>query len=212
MKWDQAGRMVIVYGNAEGPNGVSDGAVWTYTPIGDAWHDIPPERPGAGNAFGYGGVALDPLRPGVIMVSTLCRWSRGDTVFRTVDGGNTWRSLREQSVMDSASVPFLQHGKSETDFGHWIGDVEIDPHERNRAWFVTGATIYTTNELDRADRGAKIRWNPEVAGLEETAVLDLESPPTGPALLSALGDIGGFRHDDLTREGHLDEPHPELRL
>ncbi len=34
-------------------------------------------------------------------------------------------------------------------------------------------------------------------GLEETAVLDLVSPPSGAPLVSALGDIGGFRHDNL---------------
>src|ERR1700754_620826 len=35
------------------------------------------------------------------------------------------------------------------------------------------------------------------AGLEETAVLDLMSPPTGAPLISALGDVGGFRHTSL---------------
>ena len=34
-------------------------------------------------------------------------------------------------------------------------------------------------------------------GLEETAVLDLASPPSGAPLVSALGDIGGFQHADL---------------
>jgi hypothetical protein len=38
-----------------------------------------------------------------------------------------------------------------------------------------------------------------VQGLEETAVNDLASPPSGAPLLSALGDIGGFRHTDLTK-------------
>jgi xyloglucan-specific exo-beta-1,4-glucanase len=34
-------------------------------------------------------------------------------------------------------------------------------------------------------------------GLEETAVLALISPPSGPNLLSAVGDIGGFVHSDF---------------
>jgi hypothetical protein len=34
-------------------------------------------------------------------------------------------------------------------------------------------------------------------GLEETAVLDLISPPSGASLVSGLGDIGGFRHTNL---------------
>jgi hypothetical protein len=36
-------------------------------------------------------------------------------------------------------------------------------------------------------------------GLEETAVLDLISPPTGAHLLSAVADIGGFVHNDFSR-------------
>jgi hypothetical protein len=36
------------------------------------------------------------------------------------------------------------------------------------------------------------------AGLEETAVLDLISPPSGAPLISGLGDVAGFRHTNLT--------------
>lgn len=34
-------------------------------------------------------------------------------------------------------------------------------------------------------------------GIEETAVLDLTSPPVGPPLVSAVGDIGGWVHEDV---------------
>jgi hypothetical protein len=36
-----------------------------------------------------------------------------------------------------------------------------------------------------------------VKGLEETAIGGLISPPTGAPLFSVVGDIGGFRHDNL---------------
>lgn len=197
-KWDHRGRMVVVYGDHEGPNNVSNGAVWRYTPRTRQWVDLTPERPGPGNTFGYGGVALDPRQPGVILVSTLCRWSRGDTVFQSVNDGRTWRSLKETARMVVDDVPFLRHGEPEANFGHWIGDVEIDPNDPTRAWYVTGATIYSTRQLTRAP-GERMDWFPDVKGLEETAVLDLESPTEGAPLLSALGDIGGFVHHDLTR-------------
>ena len=62
----------------------------------------------------------------------------------------------------------------------------------------TGATIYGTNNLTNWDSGQPINISVMVQGLEETAVLDIISLPTGAHLLSALGDITGFRHDDLS--------------
>jgi hypothetical protein len=63
----------------------------------------------------------------------------------------------------------------------------------------TGATVYGTENLTNWDRGSQFTIKPMVRGLEETAVLDLVSPPSGAPLISALGDIGGFRHTDLTK-------------
>ena len=41
------------------------------------------------------------------------------------------------------------------------------------------------------------RWTFLDQGLEETVPLALISPPEGAHLLSGVGDIDGFRHDDL---------------
>lgn len=193
------GVLTIVYGDAVGPNGVTDGAVWRYRPTDGAWTEVTPEQPGEGNGFGYGGVAVDAQNPQVLMVSTLCRWAKGDTLFRTTDGGKTWVSIKETAKIDGSVSPYLYWGRDHVEFGHWIGDVEIDPHNPDRAWYVTGATIFSTTGLTAADRSEPSHWVPVAEGLEETAVLDLVSPPVGAHVVSALGDIGGFRHDELTR-------------
>ena len=59
--------------------------------------------------------------------------------------------------------------------------VEIDPFNSNRLMYGTGATIYGTTNLTAWDAGQQITIKPMVAGLEETAVLDLVSPPSGAA-------------------------------
>jgi hypothetical protein len=75
--------------------------------------------------------------------------------------------------------------------------VEIDPFNSNHLMYGTGATIYGTNNLTNWDAGSTITLTPVVKGLEETAALALISPPAGAPLISGLGDIGGFRHDNL---------------
>jgi photosystem II stability/assembly factor-like uncharacterized protein len=51
--------------------------------------------------------------------------------------------------------------------------------------------------LTDADSGKSVQWNFSDNGLEETVPLALISPPEGAHLLSGLGDIDAFRHDDL---------------
>jgi hypothetical protein len=79
----------------------------------------------------------------------------------------------------------------------WMGDVEIDPFDSNRALFITGQGLWSTSDLTSADSGSATHWKFDDDGLEETVALDLASPPAGASLLTAVGDIAGFRHDDL---------------
>lgn len=204
---DANGTLVLTYGNAPGPNNMTDGAVWKLDTRTGAWTEITPLKPGSPGAgsFGYAGLALDAARPGVLMVSTMDKWSTSDDIFRSTDGGAHWKPLRARSVRDSSISPFLNWGRENAEFGHWIGDVEIDPFDPDHVLYVTGATIWGTNDARAADKDqptqgaqAPLHWTVRARGLEETAVLDLVSPPAGAHLLSALGDIGGFRHDDLT--------------
>ena len=197
---DVAGTLYITYSNAPGPNGASNGAVWKFNSRNDVWTEITPVKPGSGSAgtFGYAGLALDEKHPGTLMVSSLDKWSSGDDIYRSKDGGAHWISLKQNALRDSSAAPFLNWNRPVPEFGHWIGDVEIDPFHSNRAQYVTGATIWSSDDIENADRGLPTHWKVMAQGLEETAVLELISPPKGAHLISAMGDIGGFRHDDLT--------------
>jgi hypothetical protein len=62
----------------------------------------------------------------------------------------------------------------------------------------TGGTIWTTYDLTDADAGKPTYWSVGASGLEETAVVTLLSPTSGPHLLSGLGDVCGFVHNSLT--------------
>lgn len=193
------GGVMITYSNNIGPNDVTDGAVWKLDPKTGAWTDITPVKPGGQDRFGYAGLGVDGRNPRVAVVSTLDRWSKGDGAFRTVDGGAHWRSLKENSIRDSSKAAFLRWDRMSADFGHWIAEIKIDPFNPDRAMYVTGATIWKTDDLTASDRGAATHWTVGAEGLEETAVDRLVSPPVGAQVISALGDIGGFEHFDITK-------------
>ena len=188
------GTLYLTYSNGPGPNGVSDGAVWKRSNAG-VWTKI---TPGAGVGFGYAGLGVDARNPQVLMVSSLDRWALGDDVFRSVDGGQNWKSIKAKSTRDSAAAPYLNWGRDQAELGHWIGDVEIDPFDSGHALYTTGATIWGSDNAGALDRGQMTNWSVRAAGIEEVSVSKVISPPVGPHLISGMRDIGGFVHDDLT--------------
>jgi photosystem II stability/assembly factor-like uncharacterized protein len=200
---DPRGVLYIAYSNGVGPNGVTDGALYRYDLHSGAWTDISPERGADRAAGGYMGLSLDRSTPGVVMVATLNRWQPHDTIWRSTDGGATWRDLHPSSRRDVAATPYLLWGQPEADFGWWMAGLAIDPFDSRRVAYTTGATVYLTEELAQADEGRPLTWRPWVAGVEETAVITLASLPDGPPLLSGFGDISGFVHEDLARSPQL---------
>jgi xyloglucan-specific exo-beta-1,4-glucanase len=192
---DDRGILYVTCTLGIGPNGVTDGAVWRLDTNTGAWTDITPPRP----LGGFMGMALDRKRPGVIMVSTLNRWRPGDTLWRSIDDGRSWTSLREAARHDVSATPYLNWGNDKPDFGWWIAALALDPFDSDRLVYATGATVYETRNLSAADHGRPTDWAPWVEGIEQTAVITLVSPPKGPHLLTGFGDISGFAHEDLDR-------------
>ncbi|MER5555831.1 1,4-beta-glucanase [Streptomyces sp. NPDC002793] len=188
--YDAGSRALYVsYADGPGPNNQTDGSVHRLDTVTGAWTDVTPVAPGAGDAFGYGGVAVDASRTGTVVVSTNNRWGPVDTLFRSTDGGASWTSLKDTAVLDVSETPYLKWG-GEPKFGWWIQAVAVDPYDSRHIVYGTGATVYGTRDL--------VHWAPEIRGLEETSVRQLIAPPSGARLLSGLGDIGVMRHDSLT--------------
>jgi photosystem II stability/assembly factor-like uncharacterized protein len=191
--------LYLSYGNSAGPNGVTDGAVWKFDLKSGGWTNISPATPHANGEgpFGYGGLSLDQQHPGTLMVASLDRWGKDD-VFRTTDGGRSWQSILGKSQRDPDPSPYLMWGRSSPSLGWWIDALAIDPFDSNHVIYATGATVWGSHDISALDAGQATHWQPQVDGIEQTAVLDLISPPDGVHLISGLGDIGGFVHDDLT--------------
>ncbi|HWU09223.1 MAG TPA: 1,4-beta-glucanase [Streptomyces sp.] len=181
--------LYVSYADRPGPNNQADGSVHRLDTVTGTWTEVTPVAPGGGDAFGYGGVAVDARRPGTVVVSTNNRWGPVDTLFRSTDGGASWTSLKDTAVLDVSETPFLKWG-GEPKFGWWIQAVALDPYDSQHLVYGTGATIYGTRDL--------VHWAPEIRGLEESSVRQLLAPPSGARLLSGLGDIGVMRHDSLT--------------
>ncbi|OSP40223.1 1,4-beta-glucanase [Streptomyces sp. 13-12-16] len=190
--------LYVTYADAPGPNGQSDGSVHKLRTTGGEWTEVTPVKPGgttsgggSADTFGYGGVAVDARRPGTVVVSTNNRWAAVDTLYRSTDGGRSWRSLKDTAVLDVSETPYLKWGEDEPKFGWWIQALALDPYDARHVVYGTGATLYATRDLKH--------WAPQIRGLEETSVRQLISPPAGKAhLISGLGDIGVMYHERLT--------------
>jgi xyloglucan-specific exo-beta-1,4-glucanase len=205
--------LYIATSDTGGPYDGGKGDVWKYSTTSGTWTQISPiPSSSSDDYFGYGGLTIDRQHPNTIMVASQISWWPDAIFFRSTDGGATWTRIWDftsypnrsfRYTQDISSAPWLTFGTNPqlpevTPKLGWMNDgVEIDPLNSDRLMYGTGATIYGTTNLSNWDKGTQISIKPMVAGLEETAVLDLISPPTGAPLVSGLGDIGGFRHTNL---------------
>jgi len=191
------GAFYLSYGDEPGPNTMNNGALWKYAPASGKWENITPapqstdtERDG----FGWGAVTADPRNPQVLLATTFCRYGPHDEIFRSTDGGKHWTPVLERSVFEHDNATWTRQHTP-----HWMADIEIDPFDADQAIFVTGYGLWASRNLSASDRGQKVEWWFKNTGLEETVPLALVSPPQGAHLLSGVGDIDGFRHDDLDK-------------
>jgi photosystem II stability/assembly factor-like uncharacterized protein len=209
------GNLYISYSNNPGPNLVTNGAVYKLNTKTDEWTNITPERPDTGkyDQFGYAGISVDAHHPQTLIVASFNRISKtgrasADDIYRSTDGGKHWITIFNgtgKGYYDYSLAPYTERTGI-----HWLFDVEIDPLNSNHAMFSTGYGGHETFNLTDADKGKPTKWTNFSTGIEETVGLSLLSPPKGVPLVSAIGDYGGFVHDDLDKpspEGNFINPH-----
>lgn len=188
------GSWYLTYADQPGPDAMHDGAVWKYQPARQRWTDITPLHDGHPSGYGWGDVAVDPTHPRHLLVSTFAHYAPHDELFRSVDGGAHWQTVFPRSHFDRTDAAWTREHTP-----HWMSTVAIDPSDPDHAIFVTGYGIWASRDLRQFDRGGDVHWWFQDRGLEETVPLALASPAVGAPLLSAVGDLDGFRHDALDR-------------
>jgi len=142
-------------------------------------------------AFGYAAVSVDASHPSTVVVTT---WNRGipfDEIYRSTDGGRTWSRMLETAEWDHSAAPYTA-----TMHHHWMSDVEIDPFDSDRLLFTTGYGIWPPTKPATPTSSSPCAFISTTAASKRRC----RSPSSalrGPHLVSGLGDIDGFRHDDL---------------
>ena len=208
------GILYVAYSNNQSHNG-NKGDVWKFDTATSTWTMISPiPSSSSDDYFGYGGVGVDKLNPNTIMVSTHTSWWPDDIIFRSTDAGATWKRIWDfasypartlRYTMDISNAPWLDFGNKQpvdpvpaVKIGWFIGDLSIDPFDSNRMFYGTGTGIYGSTNLTNWDTAGTFTLKSMALGIEQNAIMGLISPPSGAPLLSVMGDLGGFRHTNLT--------------
>jgi xyloglucan-specific exo-beta-1,4-glucanase len=174
---------------------------------------------GPARYFGFGGLAVDLKIPGIIMVAALNSWRPDGRIWRSTDSGETWSPLWEWAgpnrdkyySWDTSLAPWLPSLVNGSQVGWMMEALVIDPFDSDHWLYGTGATIWGGHDLTDWDTKHNITLKSLADGIEQTAVLALLSPPSGPNLFSGLGDIGGFAHINLNKAPSSEYANPTFK-
>ncbi len=169
----RAGRTVAVAGIADQPNvfyiGVNNGGVWRTDDYGRTWNSLFDDQP----TGSVGDLALAPSNPDIIYVGSgegLHRpdLSVGDGMFKSVDGGKTWRHIGLADAQQIAAVA-------------------IDPDDPNRVFVAVLGHPYGPNQ----ERGVYLTadggetWNKSLYIDEHTGAMSVKFDPKNKNILYA---------------------------
>jgi photosystem II stability/assembly factor-like uncharacterized protein len=170
----RGGRTVGAAGIAGQPNvfyiGVNNGGVWKTDDFGRTWQPIFDDQP----TGSIGAVAIAPSDPKTIYVGSgegLQRpdLSTGDGMYKSTDGGKTWRHL---GLRDGQQIPAIL----------------VDPHNPNRLFAAVLGHPYGPNAergVFRSTDGGR-NWQKVLYKDERTGAVDLAFDPRNPQTVYAV--------------------------
>lgn len=202
------GAIFITYANGAGPSGhwkaelnepMDKGQVWKFNPSNNSWTNVTP----SGVTRAFGGISVDPNNANRLVLSTINTYqlqygtAYGDRIYSSTDGGATWVDVVARGFkLDAKNVSWVNGHAI-----HWAGSLEFDPFDTKSVWVTSGNGIFKTSNID----AAPTTWAFNVAGIEETVPLNMESVAGGP-VISVIGDYDGFRHTDIEQYAPIHTP------
>ncbi len=179
----------IAYSDTAGPYLATNGRVLKYNLKLKTFTDISPIKSGCA----FSGVSVYPSNPDLVFVSTMDHYTPMDEIYRSIDGGTTWKATLGGQNRHDNGFKYVQPPLNP----HWTTDVEVDPFNPDHVLFVTGYGIWSTYNASNVDAALKVDWYFTAKGLEETVVKEIVSPTFGAPELCVIGDYDGFRNDSL---------------
>lgn len=182
--------LYVTYADKEGPWNIGSGQVSKLNTTNGTWTNITPNN----NAYGYGGIDVDPTNPQRIILSTSNKYNLqynapsgsvwGDVFYLSTNGGSSWTDLVGASYITINTNGMAWMAGTSI---HWTGDIKFDPFSLSNVSVISGQGIFTCSNVNTYPT----TWKADAMGIEETVPLDIVSIPNGP-VVTALGDVDGF--------------------
>jgi hypothetical protein len=178
------GMFYVVFTKDAGPGAGGPGRLYKFD--GASWTLLKSVDPLNGTNFGLGGLSVHGsganTRIALGVSNSWGNWNGQQIVQLSDDAGKTWREIEATMPGEVASG--------------WVDDVEIDPANRDHILHVHGGGIVETANASSATPS----WKGNIAGIEETAVLSIATPPPGAPyiLVNSSGDVGTWVDPDLS--------------
>lgn len=140
--------LYITYADGAGPYDGSSGAVYRYDIAAGTWKDITPVT-GSDLTFGFGGLGVDMLKPGTLVVASLNSWWPDAQLFRSTNSGSTWSKIWEWNgypnmnqyySISTTKAPWINPfiNTDSKHLGWMIEALEIDPFDSDHWLYGTG--------------------------------------------------------------------------